>query len=65
MDKLLRYLSEQNKHFKPDDALSRLVDQTLSAVEDELEEEDLFFVQAARGQEYHDPAGQRKEKDRK
>ena len=65
MEKLLKYLAEQNKHFKPDDALSRLVDEELKAVSDELNENDLFFVQAARGEINHAPKKPGKETDRK
>ncbi len=63
MDKLLQYLAEQNKYFDPKDSLSELIDQTLSSVGAELDEEDLLFVQAARGSTTHKPADQRKETD--
>ena len=58
MDKILKFLGEQNRYFDPKDSLSDLIDQTLSSVEDELSEEDLFYVQAARGS-----VDQRKETD--
>lgn len=61
MEKILRYIAEQNKYFDPRDSLSELIDQTLSNVDEELGEEDLFFVQAARGSTAHKPADQRKE----
>lgn len=65
MEKILRYIAEQNKYFDPKDSLSELIDQTLSSVDEELGEEDLFFVQAARGSVSHKPADQRKETDLK
>ena len=49
MEKLLRYIAEQNRYFDPKDSISILIDQTLNSIEDELSEEDLYFVQAARG----------------
>ena len=49
MEKLLKYLAEQNKYFDPKDTLSKLISQTLGSAEDELGEDDLFYVQAARG----------------
>ena len=61
MEKILRYIAEQNKYFDPKDSLSKLIDQTLSNVDEELGEEDLLFVQAARGSTVHKPADQRKE----
>ena len=61
MEKILKYIAEQNHYFDPKDSLSKLIEQTLSSVEKELGEEDLFFVQAARGSELHKPADQRKE----
>ena len=63
MEKLLQYISEQNKYFNPKDSLSKLIDQTLSSGGEELEEEDLLCVQAARGVVTHKPADQRKETD--
>lgn len=65
MDKLLKYLAMQNKYFKPNDALSRLVDQELNAVADELNEKDLSLVQAARGESVRSPETPGKEKDKK
>lgn len=61
MEKILKYIAEQNKFCDPKDSLSKLIDQTLSLVDEELSEEDLFFVQAARGSVPHKPADQRKE----
>ena len=61
MEKVLKYIAEQNKYFDPKDSLSKLIDQTLRSVEGELNEEDLFFVQAARVSTPHKPADQRKE----
>ena len=49
MEKLFKILSLQNKYFKPDDPLTDLITETLASVEDEIGEEDLQFVQAARG----------------
>ena len=63
MEKILKYLAEQNRSFDPKDALSKLVNETLNSVDDELGEDDLVFVQAARGQTAHKPADQRKETD--
>ena len=63
MEKILIYLAEQNKYIDPKDSLSNLIDQTLSGVESELGEDELFFVQAARGSAPHKPADQRKETD--
>ena len=61
MEKILKYIAEQNKYFNPKDSLSKLINYTLSSVDEELGEEDLFFVQAARGSTAHKPADQRKE----
>ena len=64
MEKMLKYLAEQNQFFDPNDSLSKMVSQILERVQDELEEDDLFFVQAARGETYRRrPADQRKETD--
>ena len=63
MEKILRYIAEQNKYFDPKDSLSLLINEELSSSEGELNEDDLFFVQAARGPEAHKPAGPRKGKD--
>lgn len=49
MEKLFKILSLQNKYFEPDDSLTDLIADTLASVEDEIGEEDLRFVQAARG----------------
>lgn len=49
MEKLFKLLSHQNKYFEPDDSLTDLIAETLASVEDEIGEEDLRFVQAARG----------------
>lgn len=62
MEKLLKYFAEQNKAFDPHDRLSKLIDETLSSVRDELNEEELEFVQAARGPEGFDPDKSGKEK---
>ncbi len=61
MEKILKYLAEQNKYFDPKDSLSELIDQTLSSAENELGEDDLFLIQAARGSLPNKPADQRKE----
>ena len=51
MEKWLKLLAEQNQFFDPDDRLSRLVRGVLEErQDDELSEEDLMDVQAARGQ---------------
>lgn len=49
MEKILKYIAEQNRYFDPKDSLSELVNQILSLKENELGEDELFFVQAARG----------------
>lgn len=51
MEKLFKFLSIENKYFNPDDALSALTTEVLNGIEDELEEEELTFIQAARGAE--------------
>ena len=62
MERLLRYLADQNQYFKPEDCLSNLVDEVIYNTEDELSEDDLLFVQAARGSASYNPASHRKEK---
>ncbi len=64
MEEILRYLAEQNRYFDPQDSLSELIDRTLSLAEDELGEDDLFFVQAARGSIANKPVDQRKGNDK-
>lgn len=49
MEKLFKILSLQNQYFNPNDSLTELVKETLASVKDELSEDDLEFVQAARG----------------
>lgn len=49
MEELLRLLAEQNQFLDPEDKLSHLVHQSLSFMNDELCEEDLCGIQAARG----------------
>ena len=61
MEKVLKYLAEQNKYFDPKDSLSKLVSQVLRDAESELDEDDLSSVQAARGAEAQKPADQWKE----
>lgn len=65
MEKLLKFLSHQNKYFEPDDELTELVSATLADVDDELDEEELGFVQAARGPEAQRFDDVKKETDRK
>ena len=64
MEEILKYLADQNKNFDPHDALSELIDQVLYVSENELSENDLWSVQAARGEGYHSPANRKKEVDR-
>ena len=63
MEKIIRYIAEQNKYFDPRDSLSILIDLTLRNANEELSEEDLSFVQAARGSGLYNPEDQRKEAD--
>ena len=61
MEQLLKLLAQQNQFCEPDDALAELVKETLADVDDELGEEDLALVQAARGPEHCEPAERRKD----
>ncbi len=60
MEKLLEFLSLQNKYFKPNDNLTILITETLSMAEDEMSEEELNYVQAASGLTVYDPKKFRK-----
>ena len=60
MEKLLRLVAEQNRFFDPKDNLSRMIDRTLRHTNSELTEDNLFYVQAARGLVPSKPADQRK-----
>ena len=63
MEKLLTFLSEENSFFDPQDALSRLIEETMKkavANADELEEDELNQVRAARSAGLTDPEISRK-----
>ena len=62
MEKLLKILAEQEKYFKPNDSLSRIVDKIVQQMECELEENELGNVQAARGNVNGEDMGWRKSK---